>query len=374
MKRILIVLVIIAIVAGWFFLYYLPTVPVQVATVKQGVISKIIPEDGLVRTREEVNITAEVAGKIEKLLVDEGKEVKSGDVIAEIEKVYPDAQVRQAEAEIKAKDKQINELKAVYEKAWADRDRTQALAKEGAVSQQALEQAVVTLNSAEKNYEATRLIRDGLKAALSSAKDTLTKSTVKSPIDGVVTRLQRKQGETVVPGTPLMRIINPKTAYIEIQITDSDMGEVKVGQPVRITADGCPGQEFNGILNQILGEAELKGERIDVSTIGEERVFRGVVSIPEFPECLKPGMSLYADIIVESKDDVLVIPRNAVLAEGDKFYVYAVTKGRAEKKYIQVGIKESEKVEVLEGLNERETVVIEEMEKLKDGKRVNIIK
>jgi HlyD family secretion protein len=169
-----------------------------------------------------------------------------------------------------------------------------------------------------------------------------------------------------------MRIINPKRAYIEIKIADSDMGEVKVAQRVRITADGCPGQEFEGILLQIIAEAELKGERIDVATVGEERIFRGVVRIPDHPECLRPGMPVYADVIIEPKENALIIPREAVFSESGKFYVYALKDGRAQKRRVLVGIKESERVEIIDGISEGEQVAVSGLDNLKDGKRVNV--
>jgi RND family efflux transporter MFP subunit len=372
MKKILLVILIIAFIAGLMWFFYPQITPVRVTAVKRGVISKIIPEDGLVRTKEETNINSEVSGKIEKLLVDEGKDIRAGDIIAEIEKTYLDALVTQAESGLLSNDKLIKELKSVFDKARLDYERMKSLAKEGSISQQTLEESEIAFDRANQSYESAKATRQGLKAYLNSAKDQLTKATIRSPIDGVVTLVQRKQGETVIPGMPLMRIINPKSAYIEIEITDSDMGEIKVGQPVRITADGCPGQEFNGTLNQIMAEGELKANQIDVSSLGKERIFRGVVKMTEHPDCLKPGMSLYGDVIVESKDNVLIVPRNSVISESNNFYVYVVKDGHAEKKEIRVGIKESENVEIIQGLNEGDTIVIEGFEKLKNGRRVNV--
>ncbi|MBI4835278.1 MAG: efflux RND transporter periplasmic adaptor subunit [Planctomycetes bacterium] len=373
MKKIgLIIAVIAVILVALGVVYSMWPVTVQSTVVKRGIISKIVPQDGLVRTKEDANISSEVSGKIEKLLVEEGKPVNAGDIIAEVEKTQLSSRVTQAETELSANEKLIKDLKSIYEKTKTDFERMQSLEKEGAVSQDKLEASEISYKSARKNYETAQLANDGLNALLKSAKDLLDKATIKSPINGVITIVYKKQGETVVPGTPLVRIVNPKSAYIEIEIADSDIGDVKIGQSVRITADGCPGAEFKGVLDQIIAEAELKGERIDVSTIGEERIFRGIVKMQEYPECLRPGMSLYADIIIEPKENVLVIPREAVLSESGKFYVYVVKDGYAQKRNVEVGIKESEKVEITEGLKDGETVAITELEKLKDGKRVNV--
>ena len=371
MKKLLLILFVIATVmavAGW--LYYTRPVPVETAVVKRGPISKTIPEDGLVRTREEANITSEVSGKIEELPVAEGQQVRAGDILAEIAKTQLAAQMARAEAELLANDKLIKEMDSIYDKVKTDLDRMQTLAKEGAISQERLENAQVAFESARKNHETAKAINGSLNAALKSAKDLLDKATIRTPIDGIATGVYKKQGEIAVPGMPLIRVINPKSAYIEIEIADSDISEIKPGQKVRITSDGCPGMEFEGALEQVIAEAELKGERIDVSTIGQDRIFRGVVRISSHPECLRPGMSVYADVITEPKESTLVIPRQAVLSENGKFYVFAIKDGSATKRFVQVGIKESEKVEITDGLSEGEIIASSELEKLTDGKRV----
>lgn len=373
MKKIIsaIIIIILALIAvAWF--YYMRPVPVEVAVAKRGGIRKIIPEDGLVRTRDEVNISSEISGKIEKMPVEEGQRVQSGEILAEIAKVQLAAQVIRAETELLSNDKLIKELDSIYDKAKADLDRMQALVREGAISQERFEVAQLAFASARKGHETAKAANEALTAALKSAKDYLDKATIRAPIDGVVTAVYKKPGEIVAPGMPLMRIINPKRAYIEIKIADSDMGEVKVAQRVRITADGCPGQEFEGILLQIIAEAELKGERIDVATVGEERIFRGVVRIPDHPECLRPGMPVYADVIIEPKENALIIPREAVFSESGKFYVYVLKNGRAQKRQVLVGIKESERVEIIDGVSEGEQVAVSGLDNLKDGKRVNV--
>jgi HlyD family secretion protein len=371
MKKILLIaLAVAAVLVVLGVAYSMWPVTVQTAVAKRGVISKIVPQDGRVRTKEDANISSEVSGKIEKLLVEEGKPVAVGDIIAEVEKTQLSSRVTQAETELSANEKLIKDLKSIYEKTKTDFERMQSLEKEGAVSRDKLEGSEIAYKSARKNYETAQLANDGLNALLKSAKDLLDKATVKSPINGVITIVYKKQGETVAPGTPLVRIVNPKSSYIEIEIADSDIGDVKIGQRVRITADGCPGEEFEGVLDQIIAEAELKGERIDVSTVGEERIFRGIVKMETHPECLKPGMSLYADVIIEPKENALIVPREAVLSESGKFYVYVVKDGFAQKRGVLVGIKESEKVEITEGLKDGETVAITNLEKLNDGKRV----
>ena len=227
--------------------------------------------------------------------------------------------------------------------------------------------------SAEKEYERMKKLHEQGFASdleLERAKTAMENARIVAPISGMITELSVIPGEAISPGTPIMTLVDFYHPWLEIQVDEVDISKVKLGQRVKFTTDAFPGQEFFGKIVWINNKAELKKVGGRVRLDEESMVFRAKVEFEDGKEILKPGMSVYAEVIVGDKENVLVIPREAVTLREGKKVVFVIRKGYAEERSVELGIKDAEKVEVLQGLELGEKVAITNLDKLKDRVRV----
>ena len=232
-------------------------------------------------------------------------------------------------------------------------------------------------DTAKRDYESTRsLFHKGFatKQQLDLSRVQYESSCFISPINGIVTLVAYDVGESVSPGMTVFQIVDPKSAYSEVQIDESDIGDVRNGQEVRVFADAYPSGTFNGKLSNIGQEAELKkiGGRIKLDE--EDKIFRARVDINDPEYKLKIGMTINADIITEKKPGLLIIPREAIFIKEDLKIVYVIKNNRAKETKVSLGAKDSANIEVRSGLASGDSVAVTGFDKLKDGSRVKIEK
>lgn len=295
-----------------------PPVKVGAGKVSYGNIAPTVSVYGEIRGVV-ADLSAKMPAIIKGIRVKEGDTVVKGQVLAEFDG-------------FEAAGNEFSALKQLHEK--------------GLASDQQVEQASIALESA-------MLI---------------------SPVDGVITLVANRAGETVSPGMTLISVVKPGTSYAELQIDESDIGEVKRGQDVIIYSDAYPDEKFSGKLERISLSAELRkvGGRIKLDE--EDKVFRGRVSLVNGAEKLKVGMSVNADIITQVKESILIVPREAVFSRDGKNYVYAIRSGRTKETAVELGLKDVLNVEIVSGLSEGDSVVVSIPENLANNTRVKTVK
>jgi len=288
----------------------------KAAETKMGKIISTVTAIGIVEASS-ASLGSDTSGRVSWIGIKDGNKVKSGDILIKLEG---------------------------YDKAERDLQRTRRLYKSGFASKADLEKA--------------ELMADSL--------------SIKSPINGIVSKVDAKVGESVIPGSEIVSIVNPSDMWIEIQIDEIDIAEVSVGQKVEIYTDAYPDESFLGRITWKSPEAELKRVAGRIKVDEEDMVFRAKVILLSGQKVLKPGMSIHGEIITHLKEDVLVVPREAIFTSDGKSYVFAVEKGRAKKKVVALGLRDPDNVEVEKGLKVGEIVAVSNLEKLKDGGRVKI--
>jgi RND family efflux transporter MFP subunit len=367
-----IVLLILLPLTGMFvYLFCLPgTISVESGVVKRAPIQKLLPEDGYVRSESEIVISSELALKIERILVKEGDRVNKDDLLIVLQEQRIALELERAQAQLSALEEKVKELKELYADAERDLQRYTKLVREGMVSKEKFQEIQTAFNIAQRKLKLVQAQRKGARAEVEIIKDQLAKTKIRSPIDGVVTFIYKREGELAIPTQPLLRVIDPSSLYIEIEIADSDIAEVREGQTVKVSAEGLLG-EFEGKLSQIIPEARLKNTSLLRST-DYERIFRGIVKLQNHPASLRVGMSVYADIVVAEKKDAIVVPRSAIIFEKDKSYVYLVKDGRVYKRLVRLGIKSYTDVEILEGVHPGDRVAISNIDRLSDGVKIDV--
>ena len=346
----------------------------QTATVTRGPITQAVTATGTLNPVVNVQVGSQVSGNIAKLFADFNSQVKTGQVVAQIDPALFQATVIQAEGDLAS-------AQAALELAKVNATRTQELFARKTSSQADLDQAMANLHQAEANVK----IKQG---ALDKAKADLEHCTITSPIDGVVISRNVDVGQTVAASLQapvIFQIANDLTKMqIDSNVAEADVGVVEVGQNVDFTVDAFPMRTFHGKVVQV------RNAPITVQNVVTYDTVIGV-SNPELK--LKPGMTANVSIIVAHKDDVLQIknaalryrPAEAGAAEAGSLArpsgsrppgarggggrerrtsgrtVYVLSGGQPKPVQIKTGISDGVVTEVVEGLKEGDRVVTAEM-------------
>jgi len=385
-------------------------VPVRVVSLKREdmVISVSATATGTLESEAEVNLRAEVPGRILRLLVDEGDRVARGQVVAELDPQETDSQVALARAELataraRLEEEQagvtmlrerirtkIEETRATMERAAKDLERLKALHAEGAIARQQLDLAQAEFDVAAAAHAAALADRDQVKvkehqvagaqaavgqraAQLRLAEVQRSRMSIRSPIAGLVTRRLANEGEVVglgggsmvTLGGPLFTLVDLDRLYVRATVDEFDARQVRLGQEVRVTLEALPGRTLRGRLYKI--SPAVSGER------QEARTFSVRVALEEGKEFVKPGMSADVEVIVARRRDALFVPTQAILEREGKKRVYLVADGHARATTVKVGESNWSSTEILEGLREGDRVVINpDAPGLSDGGKVRV--
>lgn len=252
--------------------------------VNESVANQRVIAEGRVATYHgaQVTLSAEMVGQIQNLPVDENSFVKMGDLIAEIK--VDDLKAALAEAKVR-----LSEIDAEIRLAELELTRYRRLHPAAAVSQQELDKA-------ERNFELATAQRATAEATVTRLEKTVAKSIVNSPIDGVVLTRYVHPGEMAETGTKLLTIADTNRVRIEAEVDEFDAGRVKLGQTVRITAEGYPGESWQGVVEQIPEAVSEKTLRpLDPGRPSDARVLNVKIAFKE-PAPLKLGQRVQIEI------------------------------------------------------------------------------
>jgi HlyD family secretion protein len=325
-------------------------VTVQTGKVMRQDISSIVTASGEIKPLTYVNVGANAGGRIIHLLVKEGDKVKKGQLLAQLENIQSAATVEgmrasfsssqtdalAQEAALKTAVAQQESSKASLTQAKIEFDRAAALYKEQLTSkadfdtkkanyevQQAVnaqDQARVAQARAQVDSAHGRV--STAKAQLTGASDVLNKTNYPAPFDGVITNLPVHEGEAVVPGiqnalgSVLMTVADMSVITAEVRVDETDIVNVKLGQPSEVTIDAIPGKTFKGKVTQIGDNAIIRSTGLSTSqstaSSQEAKDFKVVITLENPPDKLRPGLSATAKITTGSEHSVLAIPIQAL--------------------------------------------------------------
>lgn len=313
-------------------------------------LSSVVTGSGEVTAKTYVNIGAQGFGKITKLYVKEGDSVKAGQKLAQLENVQSAADVNAQRATIDSAQKDLDSAQAAIQTSIAevtrdkadleqktlDYNRAQELYKSKLIAKSdfdakkaAYDVAVATLNADETKVTQSRAQRASSSSRVAQADATLRKLTdvlgkteYTAPFDGIVTNLPVREGETVVigiqnsPGSTLMTLADMRHVTAEVRVDETDIVNVKLGEPADITIDAMPDQTFKGHVTEIGDQALVRSSGVATSqtTAGtqEAKDFKVVVTLDNPPINLRPGFSTTAKITTASKSNVVAIPIQAL--------------------------------------------------------------
>ncbi|MDX2165931.1 MAG: efflux RND transporter periplasmic adaptor subunit [Deltaproteobacteria bacterium] len=312
------------------------TLQVTVVPVSFRPTKRLLKFVGTLFGNQEVTLSSQVEGQIEKLSVDLGDHVTQGQVLAEVDDTSARAQLREVEARLA--------------KARADEARGRELMKSNVISPQEYEQMQTNVAVAEAQ-------RDGMNVQLEHKH-------VRSPLTGAVVKRLVSVGEYVRPGTPLFDLVADDPLTLRGDVPERFADEVAVGQPVQIKVDAYPDDAFEGRLLRVSPAANAENRSITVEA-----------EVPNADHRLKPGFFSAANIVTRADDEALVVPETAVVTFAGVTKLFVVRDGIAYERHVRVGTRDDQGlVEVIEGLHADEVVATSGLAKLENGMAVAVRK
>src|SRR6266550_729117 len=325
-------------------------VTVQTARAQRLDLVSIVSASGEIKPKTYVNIGANAFGKITKLYVKEGDRVKKGQLLAQLENVQSSADVSAtraslqaartdavaAEAALNTALADLNRAKSDYEREQLDWNRAKGLYKEALIAKSeydsrhaawqtadaglAQAQARVAQAKAQKDSAERHITQNA--ANLTHAADVLQKTSYAAPYDGMITNLPVREGETVVigiqnsPGSTLMTLADMSVITAEVRVDETDIVNVRLGQPAEVSIDDIPKKTFKATVTEIGNNAIVRSTGVSTSqqtsASQEAKDFKVVVTLQEAPENLRPGLSSTAKITTATRSHVLTVPIQAL--------------------------------------------------------------
>ena len=352
-------------------------VAVETAAVERGELVVTVESEGITRVRDLFLIAAPTTGRLERIDLEEGDMIGSGEVVAtiypapanEVQKSELEAQISAIESSRASAASQVAALEGQAKQARKDRDRLAGLVDQGAVPKRDLEQAELAVETLEDQIGAARNNEKAAAEQVRAAKSgratyggNTSGVTVSAPERGNVLRVLEKSERVVMAGTPLVAIGDPKGLEIVVDVLSSDAIAIEPGD--RIIVDGWGGdKELEGIVRYIEPSAFTK---ISALGIQEQRVnIIGMFS--EYPDRLGDGYRVVARIVTWQGASLLKIPSSALFRQGDGWSVFVNENGEARLQSVTIDHRSSFEVEVTGGLDEGDLVILHPSNRIEDG-------
>jgi len=309
----LIGLIVLCIVASIIWSKREKPIPVTTEKAIRKTILQTVSATGKAQPEIEVKISPEVAGEIIELPVEDGKQVKKGDLLVRIKPDSYKALVEQQEAAISSAKATNLQQKATMLKSEHDFNRAEDLFGKKLISEQEYNAAEAAKDVAKNTYESSLHEIERAEAGSSQARDQLSKTTIYSPIDGTVTILNSKQGERLVAtgqfeGTEVMRVADLSHMEARVDVNENDVVNVKVGDKAEVKIDAYGDRKFHGTVYRIANTGKTTG----AGTQEEVTNFEVKIRIEDNDVTLKPALSCTAEIHTNEVKDVVAVPMQAV--------------------------------------------------------------
>lgn len=382
MKRGVWVAIVAALLAAGGFFYVRsrgekPAVVDLGAVERRAVFQSFVTASGEIVASRYADIGSNMMGRLVDLEVAEGQVVRRGDVLARIDPVQARSEAAALAAQLDALGAEVQVAAAREAESRQALERSRKLRADGVIAQADLESAVASADSARAQLEAARRRVAQGQAQVQRARDSLSKTEITAPMDGVVTRLDVREGEMVVigvqnqPGTILMTLSDLSSMNAEVKVAEAEVLRLRPGQKATVTLEAVPGRELPGQVTEI-GASALPV----VGAGAAAREFRVVVRLDSSDAALRPGLTCDVRIQADEARDTLTLPLQAVVLRPESAEaqarerpgVFVVENGVARFTPVETGIIGGLDIQILQGLKEGATVVVGPFQALRDLK------
>lgn len=350
-------------------------ITVQTEKVSRKTITSIVQATGKIQPEVKVKISPEVSGEIIELPIKEGEPVKKGQLLARIKPTTFEAAHEQGMASLNASKARMEQSRANMITAKAAFARSKELKAKNLIAASDFEQAEAQYQVAEATLNAANYDIKATESQLKQLSESLRKTAVLAPMNGVVTQLISELGETVVgtsqfSGTEMMTVSDLNIMNAEVEVDENDVVNISIGDKANVTIDAFPNRTFRGTVVEIANSAKLKG----LGTQEQSTNFEVKIRLDDFSGAdLRPGMSCISKIETETKDDVMAVPMIAVTRRDNNkgedsskkntphaevpTIVFINENGKAKAVPVKTGLSDNSYVEVLSGLKGDEEII-----------------
>jgi membrane fusion protein (multidrug efflux system) len=309
-------------------------VPVEVVQLAPQRVVEELQAVGTMRANQSVVLRPEVTGRVAAIGFRDGQYVKKGQLLVGLDAALNEAEVAQARAELAL--------------ANANLKRTADLASKNFVSSSAQD-------TAESNVTV-------LEARLQLAQARLAKMRIVAPFDGVVGLRAISIGDVVKDGTDLVNVEDIGRLKVDFRLPERTFTQLKVGQAVEVTTDAVPGALYKGRVDAINPRIESGGRSLEVRA-----------ELPNTDGKLRPGMFARVRVIVGDRAEALLVPEEAIVPQGDNFFVFRVVDDKAQRVPVKLGVRRDGQVELLDNVKPGDRVVTAGMRVQRDGQPVRVL-
>ena len=314
---------------------------VEVARVELARLTDDTQAVGSLRSRQGVVLRPEVSGRITQLNFRDGERVRKGQLLVQFDDQLPVAQFKQSQAELSI--------------ALANHKRNQDLVAQNFISQRSVDESAANLEVAQ--------------AKLALAQATLARLKVLTPFDGIAGIRTVNQGDYLKDGADIVNIEDIDAVYVDFRLPERFQSKVRKGQRAMVDLDALPGRKFSAVIQAIDPLLDTNGRSVGVRACIDNRQLQ-----------LRPGMFARVTAVFGERDKARVVPEEAIVPQGQKAFVIKLVDGPdkdtkvSQRVEVKVGIRRPGKVEIVDGLNEGDTVVIAGQQRIqKDGSPVRIL-
>jgi HlyD family secretion protein len=383
---------------------------VRTGKVERKDLVQLVTANGTIKAKTKVELSANIMGQITRLNVQEGDAVKKGDLLLVIDQVRYAAAVNGSRSNLQALEAELVRVREAAAQAKRDFNNTQAQNRDGIIASADLDRAKSQFDQAMAAVQRAERQMEQARADVASSKDALDKTEIRAPMDGIVTARNIEQGEVVVtgtmnnPGTVLMTISDMSTVDAVLEVDQTDVPQLRIGQKAFVRIDAFPDQSFPGEVSEI-GSSPIRGtSALGGAATGTD--YEVKVTLARHPERIRPGLTVTADITTATRDKALTVPVGALVVRQpetkptpgpakaakepakpaptpttapakaeqgsskpkDIEGVYVVVAKKAEFRPVTTGVKGEMDVEVVSGLKEGDEVVVGPFKALRDLK------
>ena len=362
-------------------------ITVQTEKVTKKNITQVVSATGKINPKNKVIITPEVTGEIVELPVKDGDKVKKGQILIKIRPNIYIAQKDRAEANLRSAKATLNMKKIQLDFLQTESERIGKLYKDGISNKQEMDRIKSERKSSQAQYNAQYAAVSQTEAALKEVMESLNKTTIYSPMNGTISQLNVELGERVLgsgftQGTNVMTVADLSKMEAEVEVDENDVVLVSIGDKANIELDAFKNRKFVGVVSQIANSAKTS----QMGTQEEVVNFEIKITVEDFDEKFRPGMSCNADIETETKNNVLAVPIQSVTARSmeeeedsgeknrsedetfgrkrgkskknkPKEVVFIVKDNIAKMKEVKMGISDDTYLEIKDGLVGEEEVI-----------------
>ncbi|XAW88570.1 efflux RND transporter periplasmic adaptor subunit [Vibrio sp. CDRSL-10 TSBA] len=367
-KKLLVIGGLLLVIGGASYYFYPKEAPLTFATqpVQKGNIENTVLATGMLQASKLVAVGAQVSGQIEKLAVQLGDEVKQGDLVAQIDSLTQQNNLKEANASLNSLKAQIRAKRAQIAQAQAEFTRQKGMLADNASSRADYESAQATLTVYKAELEQLNAELEQANINVDSAEVDLGYTTISAPFDGTVVYSAVEEGQTVNANqtTPtIIELAQLNKMTIKAQISEADVVNVQPGLPVYFTILGKPNKRYHGTLRAIEpGPTLMDGDDKDLAVSNDEAIYyHGLFEVDNPDRTLRIGMTAQVSVVLDKAEQALLVPAQVLIRKPGReaqYQVPVLVNGQEEMRDVTVGINNKINAQITSGLQEGDQIIL----------------